>query len=136
MATKRKRKNPNTPRHWRMNRQQRLESAKAWLSTYEGKNVVKGYRKRFHVDMLCAIHELQMLGSEFKSDYIDAVKASLAASQRRKREKKNAKAEKEFDDIIECDEYFAYIEGYTSGGFPYGLTWEQWHEMEAENEME
>jgi hypothetical protein len=27
---------------------------------------------------------------------------------------------------IEQDEYFAYIIGYTSGGAPYGITWEEW----------
>lgn len=29
------------------------------------------------------------------------------------------------------DETFAYIAGYTSGGAPYGITWEQW-ELEGE----
>jgi hypothetical protein len=27
---------------------------------------------------------------------------------------------------IDSDDTFAYIAGYTSGGAPYGLTWEQW----------
>jgi hypothetical protein len=27
------------------------------------------------------------------------------------------------------DEHFAFIVGYTSGGFPYGLTWEEWAEI-------
>lgn len=26
----------------------------------------------------------------------------------------------------DCDDTFAYIIGYTSGGTPYGITWEQW----------
>jgi len=26
---------------------------------------------------------------------------------------------------IDCDETFYFIAGYTSGGFPYGVTWEQ-----------
>ncbi|MBR1710045.1 MAG: hypothetical protein IJ719_14660 [Clostridia bacterium] len=26
---------------------------------------------------------------------------------------------------IESDEYFAYIVGYTAGGAPYGITWEE-----------
>ena len=27
--------------------------------------------------------------------------------------------------VFESDEYFAYIAGYTDGGFPYGITWEE-----------
>ncbi len=30
---------------------------------------------------------------------------------------------------IESDENFAYIVGYTSGGAPYGVTWEEWEEL-------
>ena len=30
-----------------------------------------------------------------------------------------------FNKDEEYDEYFAYIAGYTSGGAPYGLTWEE-----------
>ena len=26
---------------------------------------------------------------------------------------------------IDCDETFYFIAGYTSGGFPYGVTWEE-----------
>lgn len=30
----------------------------------------------------------------------------------------------------ESDEHFAYIAGYTSGGAPYGITWEEQEEFE------
>ncbi len=32
--------------------------------------------------------------------------------------------------VFESDEYFAYIAGYTDGGFPYGITWEEAREIE------
>ncbi len=32
--------------------------------------------------------------------------------------------------VFESDEYFAYIAGYTDGGFPYGITWEEASEIE------
>jgi hypothetical protein len=32
--------------------------------------------------------------------------------------------------LPESDEHFAYIVGYTEGGFPYGITWEEMREME------
>ena len=31
--------------------------------------------------------------------------------------------------VFESDEYFAYIAGYTDGGFPYGITWEEAREI-------
>ncbi len=30
----------------------------------------------------------------------------------------------------ESDDTFAYIAGYTDGGFPYGITWEEMQEIE------
>ncbi len=42
--------------------------------------------------------------------------------------KKNRKTKREEMDVIEQDEHFYYIVGYTSGGAPYGITWEQAYE--------
>lgn len=39
-----------------------------------------------------------------------------------KRKKKTSYSD---SSIIEQDERFAFIAGYTSGGFPYGITWEE-----------
>ncbi len=50
------------PRRLLMNRAARLESAKHWLPTYEGRDVVKGYRKWYGVSTVCAIIELRQLG--------------------------------------------------------------------------
>lgn len=132
MAKKCKHKKPQTPRHWRMKSEQRLAAAKLWIPTYQGKSIVSGYRKRFHVDIMCAIRELQKLGIEFKQEYIESVQRNIAAMQRKKQEKKQAE---ELETFIERDENFAFIVGYTSGGAAYGLTWEQWSEIEQEEEM-
>lgn len=35
------------------------------------------------------------------------------------------KQKREFEDVIESDETFAFIVGYTSGGVPYSVTWEE-----------
>lgn len=43
--------------------------------------------------------------------------------------KKRKKTPDSADNIIEQDERFAYIAGYTSGGFPYGVTWEEEEEI-------
>lgn len=38
--------------------------------------------------------------------------------------KKKKHAKQEFE-VIEQDAHFYYIMGYTSSGFPYGITWEE-----------
>ena len=131
MAKKRKQNLP--PRRKRMKRPQRLESAKSWLETYEGNKVVKAYRKRYGVDFECAFTELEMLGVPIDPDYKERVLESVAAQAAAKRRiKAERKEEQERLLGIESDDRFAFIVGYTSGGAPYGLTWEEWEALEEE----
>jgi hypothetical protein len=131
MVKKRKQNQP--PRRKRMKRPQRLESAKSWLETYEGNNVVKAYRKRYGVDHNCAFTELEMLGVPIDPDYKERVLQSVAAQAAAKRcQKAERKAEQERLLGIESDDRFAFIVGYTSSGAPYGLTWEEWEALEEE----
>lgn len=60
-----------------LKRKQRLQSARQWLLKYEGKHIVKGYRKHFGVDIMCAITELRTLGCEISQEYIESVKKSI-----------------------------------------------------------
>ena len=46
--------------------------------------------------------------------------------QKSKRKKINQDVD---EPAFESDEYFAYIAGYTDGGFPYGITWEEAREI-------
>jgi len=34
----------------------------------------------------------------------------------------------------DSDEQFAYIAGYTPGGAPFGVTWEEWEELQREEQ--
>ena len=34
---------------------------------------------------------------------------------------------------LDQDDTFAYIAGYTEGGFAYGVTWEEWEQFEQES---
>ena len=104
-----------------MKRAARLRSARKWLASFEGKNVVRGYAQWFGVDLLCATKELQMLGVEVGSPYRERLQSRLD-SRNRKRQKKRADLLE--NDCIESDEYFSYIVGYTSGGMPYGVPWD------------
>lgn len=109
-------------------REFRLPEAKSWIKTYRGKNLVKGYEKKFHVDKLCAVKELQILGIELSSECERQV---VIASEARRKHKlaiklKHEQKDKEFQEF-ERDEYFAMILGYTSGGFPFGITHDEIH---------
>jgi hypothetical protein len=53
---------------------QRLQIAKQWIPTYTGDNIVKGYKKKFAVDLLTAIRDLQESGVSLSPEYISAVK--------------------------------------------------------------
>ncbi len=67
-------------------------------------------------------------------DYIIRAMPVLAKKAHTKRRKKRAKKEPELLPM-EQDDTFFFIAGYTSGGAPYGLTWEEmglepWEDME------
>ena len=108
-------------------KESRIARARNWLPTYDGTKVVRAYRKKFGVDTVCAVRELQEIGYEFKPGYVDnllsAEAAHIAALQRKKVEKKQeGELGAEYNDWQ--DDRFYYIAGYTSGGAPYGVTWE------------
>lgn len=126
-------KNNRTPRRKRMQRPARLQSAKHWIPTYGGGNIVKGYKNWFGVDLVCAIKELRMLGVKLDEQYVlQALKGhenAIADRQKKKAAKKQALDDLPFD----SDEHYYFIAGYTSGGFAYGITWE---EAELDNLIE
>lgn len=133
MANKRnkKSKRPLPSRRKCFNRQQQLQSAKHWIPAYKGSNIVEGYRNHFGVDWMCAFAELEMLGIEIDPDYKEKVKTTLENDSFAKKKKKMKKQEEAelYNDFIDQDDDFAYIVGYTSGGFPYGITWEEYDNL-------
>jgi hypothetical protein len=129
-----KRKNKKAPGQT-LKKESRIAKAKNWLPTYEGTKVVRAYRKKFHVDVGCAVRELQEIGYVFKPGYVDAVLASEAARIEKNREKKAIKQLTE-EYIDWQDDRFYYIAGYTSGGAPYGVTWEEMGLAPYENEFD
>ena len=52
-----------------LNRPKRLKLAPKWISTYTGKNPVRGYARHFSVDLICAITKLRMLGHPVPDEY-------------------------------------------------------------------
>ncbi len=129
-----KKKKSNIPRHKRMKRASRLQAAKIWIPKYEGKNIVRGYSKHFAVDKLCAIKELQILGIAIEPEYIKQLKITLRGNEQARQLRKLQK-EQEKDLIMDndSDETFCFIAGYTSGGVPFGVTWD---EMDMETNLD
>jgi hypothetical protein len=108
-----------------LSRARRLKSAKRWVATYRGKNLVRGYKKRYGVSDVCAILELRMLGVAVPDARLDQARRDQqdrAALHARRRQPRALPA------FADCDETFAFIAGYTPGGAPYGITWEKMEE--------
>ena len=105
-------------------RQKRLSEARKWFEAQnftDESHIVKAYRVRFNVDNNCAMKELCMLNvlsPEKQKAYEDILKAKAA----KKRKKKQP--EPEYDNSFQ-DDTFYFIAGYTSGGAPYGITWDE-----------
>ncbi len=69
MGHKRKKKQLG-PRRKRMKRSARLQSVASWLKRFSGKNVLRGYCKRYGVDWRCAEIELKRPGIHLDPDYL------------------------------------------------------------------
>jgi hypothetical protein len=110
-------------------RARRLKSAKKWMVTYRGKDLVRGYVKRFGVSRVCAILELRMLGVDIPDARLEQARRdeqARATGNARRRQKHARRAA-----IGEWDETFAFIVDYTEGGAPYGVTWEEIEKLDA-----
>jgi len=116
-----------------LKKQGRLRSAANWVKVYNGKNTVRGYAKRYGVDLLCAIKELRVLGIEVTEAYEIAVKRSIEQRTLQKGKRKEELEKQKPATEASGDETFAIIVGNTSGGAPYGVTWEQMEAIDAEN---
>jgi hypothetical protein len=111
-----------------LTRKARLRRARKWLADYAGEKIFKDYLDRYAVDQLCAAIELQQLG--VKHPRVEQLCTRLEARRERR---KLCRAEERIARIAEAklpeqDENFAFIAGYTSGGAPFGITWDECHD--------
>lgn len=120
-----------------LKKEYRLRSAKDWIKTYSGNNVVKGYSKKYSVDKLCAIKELRVLELEIPEEYENQLQ-KLVESNNQQRLSAKKKREDELNTLYgyESDDFFAIILGYTSGGFPYGVTHKEMKDIKSKTEIE
>ena len=130
-----KKKKSSTPRAKRMTRQGRLQSFKHHLSEYTGKSIVRGYRRHYGVDLLCAVQELKMLGVNISPEYEKQLRATVENKRKAKQLKKQNQDTSEWGVEGGYDDNFAYIAGFTPGGAPFGVTWEEMEATEGASEM-
>jgi hypothetical protein len=109
------------PKAHKYNRSQRLLCARNWMQKYSGKRIYHGYAKYFGVSKLCAVSELEILGVIFPPD----LKDSLIRAENNKCKQREKAKNKQENQRIDIEDNFAYIMGYTSGGIPYGLNWDE-----------
>jgi hypothetical protein len=104
-----------------MSRGARLQAAKRWIAEYRGTNLVRGYRKWFGVSDVCAVMELRMLGVDIPDARLEQARRDeqARAAHRARQKAKHASVQS-----LEWDDEFAFIAGYTEGGAPYGIRWD------------
>jgi len=111
-------------------RARRLDVAPAWVEKHWGKaaNMLRRYRKPFCSRLECAIAELTALGVEFDEAYLLSLRETISRDFQHQKLHVPA-SQSEFDRYhgtwSDSDDTFAYIAGYTPGGAPYGVTWEE-----------
>ena len=72
--------------------------------------------KWFRVNRISSLIELKILGENISEEEIESAKIQNI---------NKSKIKKELDLFLDSDENFSFIAGYTSGGIPYGTTWEE-----------
>ena len=86
----------------------------------------KHYWERFHVDAVTAAKDLQELGVNYAQEQLDQIKQAEEQRLRQRRMEREAKERKWLAELYaDCDDRFAFIVGYTDGGAPYGVMWEE-----------
>ncbi len=104
-------------------REARLKAAREWLPSFRGKNVVKAYAKRLGVDLGCALRELRLLGVPLDPAYVERLRRRLQNRINRRRPPTASDIPEGYG--VDWDDNFSFIAGFTSGGAPYGTTWEE-----------
>ena len=67
-----------------------------------------------------------MLGVNYTQEQLDQIKQAEEQRLRQRRMEREAKERERLGELYEdCDGRFAFIAGYTDGGAPYGVMWEE-----------
>ncbi|ETI66642.1 hypothetical protein [Neobacillus vireti] len=128
---KKKKTKSKKKQFWGLPKEIRIENAKAWIETYDGENIVKTYAKMYGLNLKNAMKELGLIGVHINSEEREQIKRLIKErnlQKERKKEKRKRKA-LEIDAFNDFDDTFAFIAGYTEGGAPFGITYEEMDEI-------
>ena len=97
----------------------------------------KGYEERILRDIQSGITLETLMSTGHKKTPEEAAVAKQKKQQKRAKRKKEARDNLTKEEILQ-DARFFFIAGYTSGGAPYGVTWEEmglkpWEDLEENN---
>ncbi len=106
-------------------RAERLRKGRQWVTAYKGSNIVRDYSERFKVDALCAMDDLGKIGAPDPEKLAVMKQAEIQRREKRKQDREKRRLQEFYDSFPASDNRFYCIIGYTSGGAPYGVTWEE-----------
>ncbi len=104
------------------------------MTTYPGKDIVRGYRRWFGVDKVCALVEMKVCGVDISEEMIAAARREARLFSDDRAKKRALRTSEHTIDQGDQNDQFSFIAGYTSGGAPYGLMWEEYDPFQEDNE--
>lgn len=132
MNEKKKKKYANTPKWAKQGNKKarhdaRIRLARQWFASYEGtgEHIVHAYRQKFKVDVTTALNDLGEIGALTPEQLTAKRQAEAVRQAYLRREKAERKSQSLYDCFPDSNDQFFFIAGYTSGGAPYGVTWEE-----------
>jgi hypothetical protein len=108
-----------------LRQEERLAEARKWVKGYTGSHILKDYRKKFTVDPTCAINDMEVIGALSPVQLANLRKGEEARLFNLVKQHANKHTDGLLDRYPDSDDRFFYVAGYTSGGTPYGVTWEE-----------
>ena len=110
-----------------------MEQRRKWASEFpravgKGDALIKGYKRKYKTTRVQAMKELQKMGYVFPQEIVDRQYQIEEMIKHQKTQKKRKRKQKKVDGSIfheDQDEHFYYIAGHTSGGAPYGVSWDE-----------
>ncbi|RDI42190.1 hypothetical protein DFR59_10529 [Falsibacillus pallidus] len=135
MGSKKKKSKNKRKQYWGLSKEERMEIARPWIKELDGENTVIAYSKKFGLNLKNSMKDLRSIGYKISSQEKVEVDKILDDKRQRKLSKKRKKEEQEerrLAELYDFDETFAFIAGYTEGGAPFGVTYEEMDEMDEE----
>ncbi len=107
----------------------RLRHGAIWVERYSNKHIIRDYRKKFKLsvlDTLSDLYELKVLDKEKYNPLVEAEYKSQNPPKKQRGNKAKEKSKGQHYEVVDpWESEFFYVAGYTSGGVPYGVKWDE-----------